>query len=88
LPSRVLGNGIQVNPVTALVLRDRLDGVADRHALVERVERAVHERQWSPRAIAAAPTAAFDAAGAVASALDTTLPSLQRLGLVTHRPIA
>ena len=81
IPSRTLGNGVEIQPLDALALTEWLAEPVDGAALARRVAERMRRERW----IAADSAFEIDA-GALAAAtktVDTLCPMLQRLGLLT-----
>ena len=78
LPSRTLGNGVEVQPLEALALSERLAGAED----VDTLTRRIAEREHDPAHATADALHVDDSArGAATNVMESLWPMLQRLGM-------
>ncbi len=80
IPSPLLGNGVVLDPLAALGVRELLRGTRDPVALSQRILAEVQARRWPDETLANAPDRSFDPLRAATDAIQRTLPLLQRLG--------
>jgi len=86
IPSPLLGNGVALDPLAALGVRELLRGTRDPVALSQRILAEVQARRWPEETLANAPDRSFDPLRAATDAIQRTLPLLQRLGATGPHP--